>query len=157
MKSCHPVTRNYVVGSLRGNGDVTISSCVLAVASHHHDRRCLNNPIFSNLGLCAPYWAHFMCHHELWPTSVGHPFSFLNSSLDLAGGKHYQKIAIPIFRVVLQNFTFPCYFPSVLFYHYLVSLFFPGWFLLLQYGNQFGLRTIVNLCRVAVSNDKSTE
>ena len=42
--------------------------------------------VFSNLGLCAACWAHFMCHHELWPTSVSHPFSFLNSSLGLARG-----------------------------------------------------------------------
>ena len=32
-----------------------------------HHRWCLNNPIFSNLGSCAACWAHFMCHHELWP------------------------------------------------------------------------------------------
>ena len=51
-------------------------------------------PFFSNLGLCATCWAHFMCHHELWPTLVGHPFSTLISSLGLAGGKHYQKITI---------------------------------------------------------------
>ena len=49
---------------------------------------CLNNPIFSNLGLCAACWAHFMYHRELWPTSVGHPFSFLNSSWGLVGGKY---------------------------------------------------------------------
>ena len=52
-----------------------------------------------------------MSHHELWPTSVSHPFSFLNSSLGLAGEKHYQKITIPIFRLVLQNFAIPGYFP----------------------------------------------
>ena len=52
-------------------------------------------PSFRILGLCAALWAHFMCHHELWPTSASHPFSFLNSSLGLAGGKYYQKITIP--------------------------------------------------------------
>ena len=26
----------------------------------------------------------FMCHHELWPTSASHPFSFLNSFLSYA-------------------------------------------------------------------------
>ena len=41
---------------------------------------CLNKPIFSNLGLWVACWAYFMCHPELWPTSVSHPFSFLNSS-----------------------------------------------------------------------------
>ena len=54
----------------------------------------LNNPIFSNLGLSATCWVHFVCHHELRPTSVDHPFSFLNSSWGLTGGKHYQEIII---------------------------------------------------------------
>ena len=76
---------------------------------------CLNNPIFSNLGLCAACWAPFMCHHELWPTSVGHPFSFLNGSRGLTGGKYYQKITIVIFRFVLPNFTIPGCFPYILF------------------------------------------
>ena len=58
-------------------------------------------------GLCAACWAHFMCHHELWPTSVSHPFSFLDSSLRLAGGKYYQEITIPIFRLVRQTFAIP--------------------------------------------------
>ena len=71
-----------------------------------HHWGCLNNPIFSNSGLCAACWAHFMCPHELWPTSVSHPFSSLNSSLGLTGGKYYQKIIIPIFRLVIQNFAF---------------------------------------------------
>ena len=43
-----------------------------------------------------------MSHHELWP-SVSHPF---NSSLGFAGGKHFQKITIPIFRLVLQILLF---------------------------------------------------
>ena len=55
-----------------------------------------------------------MCHHELWPTAVGHPFSFLNSSWGLTGGKHYQKITIAIFRFVLENFTIAGYFPYIL-------------------------------------------
>ena len=66
--------------------------------------------------LCAACCAHVMCHHELWPTSVSQPFSFLNSSLGLAGGKHYQKITNPIFRLILQNFAIPGYFPYILFY-----------------------------------------
>ena len=56
-----------------------------------------------------------MCHHELWPTSVSHPFSFLNGSLGFAGGKYYQKIIIAIFRLVLQNFAIPGCFPYILF------------------------------------------
>ena len=79
-------------------------------------RGCQNNPICSNLGLCAVCWAHFMYHHELWPTSVGHPFSFLNSSWGLTGRKHYQKITITISRFDLQNFTISGYFPHILFY-----------------------------------------
>ena len=59
-----------------------------------HHRMCLNNPIFSNLGLSATCWVHFVCHHVLRPTSVDHPFSFLNSSWGLTGGKHYQEITI---------------------------------------------------------------
>ena len=57
-----------------------------------HHQGCLNNPIFSSLGLCAACWVHFMCHHELWPISASHPFSNLNSSWGLADGKHYQKL-----------------------------------------------------------------
>ena len=41
-------------------------------------RGCLNDLIFLNLGLCAACWAHAVCYHELWLTSVRHPFSFLN-------------------------------------------------------------------------------
>ena len=81
---------------------------------HHHG--CLNNPIFSNLGLCAACWAHLMCHHELWPTPVRRHFSFLNRSLCLTGGKYYQKIAIPIVRHVLQIVAIPCCFPHMLCY-----------------------------------------
>ena len=67
----------------------------------------------TNLVLCAVCWAHIMCHHELWPTSVSHHFSFLNSSWCLTGGNHYQKITITIFRFVLQNCTIPGYFPYI--------------------------------------------
>ena len=92
---------------------------------------CLNNPIFFNFGLCAACWAHFMCHHELWPTSVSHPFYFLNSSLGLARRKYYQKIIILIFRLVLQNFAIPGNFLYILFYHYLFS----GWFVIAICGS----------------------
>ena len=84
-----------------------------------HHRGCLNNSIFSNLGLCAACWARFTCHHELWPTLVSHPFSSLNCSFGFAWGKHYQKITMPIFRSVRQNFAIPGYFPDILFYRYL--------------------------------------
>ena len=96
---------------------------------------CLYNPIFSNLGLCAVCWAHFMCHHELWPPSVGHPFSFLNSSWGLTGGKFFQNITISIFRFVHQNFTIPGYFPYILFYSYLFSFLSSGWFVIAVCGS----------------------
>ena len=83
----------------------------------------------------AACWAHFMCHHELWSTSVSHSFSSLNSSLDLAGGKHCQKITIPIFRLVLQNFTIPGCFPYIIFYCYLFSLLSSGWFVIAICGS----------------------
>ena len=55
-----------------------------------------------------------MCHHELWPTSVSHPFSSLNISFGFAGGKPYQKIVVTIFRHGLQNFAIPGYFPFII-------------------------------------------
>ena len=61
-----------------------------------------------------------MCHHELWPTSVSRPF-LLNSSLGFAGGKHYQKITNPIFRLVLQNFVLPGGSP----YIFSIAIFYP--------------------------------
>ena len=68
------------------------------------------------MGLCATCWAHFMCHHELWPSSVSHPFSSLNRYLGLTGAKHYQKLTtIPIFRLALQNYAFLCHFTCILF------------------------------------------
>ena len=85
-----------------------------------------------------------MCHHELWPTSVRHPFSPLNSSLGFAGGRHYQKITIPIFRLVLQNFATPGCFPYILFHRYL-SLYLLLVGLLLQSMTLFqsGMATIL--------------
>ena len=87
-----------------------------------HHRGWLNNPIFSNLGLCAACWAHFMCHLELWPTSVSHPFSFLSSSLGVAGGKHYEKLLSLslelFFEILLFQITFLLFFSLTIFSHY---------------------------------------
>ena len=93
---------------------------------YDHHQGCLNNPIFSNLGLCPA------C--SLWTTFVSHPFSFLNSSLGLAGGKHYQKITIPIFRL-LQNFAIPGYFPYIILYSYPFPLLSSGWFVIAVCGS----------------------
>ena len=92
-----------------------------------HHRGCLNNNIFWNVGLCAACWAHSMCHHELWSTSVSHPFSSPISSLGLTGGKHFQKITIHIFRLILQNFAFPGCFSYIFFYRYIFPLLSSGW------------------------------
>ena len=61
--------------------------------------------------------------------------SFLNSSLGLAGEKHYQKITISIFRLVLQNFAIQGYFPYILFYCYLFSLLSSVWFVIAVCGS----------------------
>ena len=103
-----------------------------------------------------------MCHHELWPISVSHPFCSLNSSLGFAAGKHYQKITIPIFRLVLQNFAIPGCFSYILSvvifspYFLLVGLLLRLWLYFCQ-GTGYIFRIIVNWCRVAISNDKSTQ
>ena len=100
---------------------------------HGHHQGSLNNPIFSNLRLCAACWAHSMCHHELWPKSLGYAFSFCNSCWGPTGGKHYpcyQKMIIIIFRFVLQHFAIPGYFPYILFYRHLFSLLSSGWFVI---------------------------
>ena len=65
---------------------------------------------------------HFMCYHELWQTSVNDPFSFLNSSLGLAGGKHHQEITIPVlelfFKIWLFQVTFLMLFSIAIFSPY---------------------------------------
>ena len=60
--------------------------------------------------------------HSQTSASMSHPFSSRNTSLGFAGGKHCQKIIIPIFRLVLQNFAIPGCFPYILFYRYPFSL-----------------------------------
>ena len=77
------------------------------------------SPLFHSLNSLHVYWPRqlrvfqhltsllFLAkHHELWSTSVNHPFPFLNASLDLTGirTKCYQKI-IPTFWHVFQNFA----------------------------------------------------
>ena len=76
----------------------------------------------------------FMCHYKLWPTSVSHPFSSFNRSLGLAGGKHHQKITIPIFR--LQNLALRLLYLSF-FSVTIFSLFFLPVGLILQHVAPF--------------------
>ena len=84
------------------------------------------------LGLFAACWAHVMCHHELCPTSVSNPFSFLNASLGLTGMriKCYQKIIILIFRRVFQNFA-----PLLLFLYSVLSYNFPYFWFSVKHKN----------------------
>ena len=84
-----------------------------------------------NLGIWSVCWARFMCHHELWAISVSHPFSFLNSSLGLAGAKHYQKITIPILRV----FAVPGWFPYILRFPHYYCLLYSGWVVIVVCGS----------------------
>ena len=58
----------------------------------------------------------------------------LNRSVNVAGGKHYQKITIAIFSFVLQNFTVLGYFPYIPFYSCLFSLLSSGWFAIAVQG-----------------------
>ena len=53
----------------------------------------MNNPIFSNLGLCAASLVHFKCH----------TFSSLNSSLGLPGGKYNQTSIMPFLRLIVRR------------------------------------------------------
>ena len=98
----------------------------------YHRRDIWIIPYFE-FGLCATFWARFMCHQEVWPTSVNHSFSFPNNSLCLAGRKHYHKIYIPIFRL-LQNFALPGRILYILLLH-LFSLFSSGCFVFAQCGS----------------------
>ena len=149
--------------SVRVRGVSPSTMLVLSLTFHGHYPGCLDNPIFSNLVSCAACWAHFMCHHELWPTSVGHPFSSLNISLGLTGGKYYQKIIIAILELFLKKKN--C-FSVLLFEYHFLSLSFLLTFLWLACYCSMRLcfsqgiykvpRVIVNWHRVAVSNHKST-
>ena len=98
-----------------------------------------------------------MSYHELWPISVSHPFSSLNSSLGFAGKKHYQEITIPILRLFLQNFAVPGYLPYILLYRYHVdghlswtphiqnSLLSSGWFVIAVCGFIFARELVKHL------------
>ena len=98
-------------------------------------------PFFFKFEVMSYMLKPFMCHHILWPTSVSHPFSSLNSSLSLDGGKHQQEITIPILRHFLQK----CCLSRLLSLYSLLSLFFrlsSGWFLL-QSVSLFQSREVV--------------
>ena len=113
---------------------------------------CLDNTILSNLG---PNSARFICLDKLRTTSVSHPSFHPISSLGFAGGKHLQKITIPIFRLVIQNVAPPGYF--ALFYCYF-PLLSPGCLVIAVCSSisvrELSERLIFNCYRVVASDDK---
>ena len=87
----------------------------------YDNKKCMNVWIIPSFRI----W-YYVLHDEHVPsvitdctTSVSRPFSSLNCSLGLAGGKHYQKITNTIFRHVVQNVTLPGCFPNIIFYRYI--------------------------------------
>ena len=91
-------------------------------------------------------WTHFMCHHELWPTSLSHPISFfLNSNLVLVAGKHYS---IQVDFLIL----FFCRYLFSLLFFWLVC-YCSMW---LYFSHWLSDIIIENWCRVDVSNEKLT-
>ena len=83
-----------------------------------------------------------MFHHELWPTSLSHPFSSLSSYLGIAGGKYYHKIIIPNFRLVLKIVLFHVTF-LIFFFIVIFSIYFLLVGLLSQYVALFQARKLV--------------
>ena len=88
---------------------------------------CLND-ILSNLGLRAACWAYFMCHHELWPTSMSRPFSSLNSSFGLTEGENISRKLLSLsldlfFKILLFQVAFLIFFSIAIFspYFFLVG------------------------------------
>ena len=98
---------------------------------------------------------------KIAPDVLGRPFSFLSSSSGLTGvniTRKYLSLSLDLF---FKLFAIPGYFPCILFYHYLFSLLSSGLFVIAVCGSisvreLVKFSVIVNWCRVAVSNDKST-
>ena len=116
--------------------------------------------IFPNLGLNTACWAHCMCHHELWPTSVS-PFPFLNiSKTSLRENITRKLLSIPqdffLKKIALQFcFSYIACYLIISPYTLLIGL-------LLKYMSLFHsrqlvkhFRNIANWCRVTISDDKS--
>ena len=81
---------------LRWRPPSTMWAGSLIFCGHHWE--CLNNPTFSNLG----YVLHVE-HISCVITNCGQQ-QWVTPSLSIAGGKYYQKITVPIFRLILQFF-----------------------------------------------------
>ena len=84
---------------------------------------CLNNPVCSNLGLCAACWACFMCDQELWPTSASHPFPSLFIALWVLLDENITRKLLSLsldlfFKVLLFQVTFLAFFSFAIFSPY---------------------------------------
>ena len=77
-------------------------------------QRCLHNPIFSDLGLYAAYWAHLCVITDcgLYQRVI----SYLNSSLDLA-----EKTLPEIYYPYLSIFSSKCCSSKLLFLHSILA------------------------------------
>ena len=119
-------------------GSYTKSYCYDVCGYHRHPQTLAE--IFRNMGICCVFRAvatrgKYPGFMSLWPTSVSHHFSSLNSSLGLTGGEYYQKITISIFRLILQHFAVTGCFSYMIFNRYHFSLLFSGWFVIIVYGS----------------------
>ena len=106
----------------------------------YNHRECVNNPIFSNLRLCAACWTCFMCNNELWPTLVSHPFSSL-IALDLLLEEKITKKLLSLslglfFKILLFQVAFLIFISIAIFsfYFLLVGLLYQ-YMALFQSGN----------------------
>ena len=101
-----------------------------------HHQGCLNKTIFFRFGIMCCMLSAF--HVSPWIVTKNNEsirFSSLNRPLGLAGEKYYQKITIPLCRLVLQSFALPGCFPYILFVCYFISLLLVG--SLLQYATLY--------------------
>ena len=58
-----------------------------------------------------------------WPSYHNNEVSIpVKTVFTATEGKHYQKIDIPLVRLVIKKFAIPSYFPYILYSHYLFSL-----------------------------------
>ena len=79
-----------------------------------------------------------MCHHELWPTSVSHSFSFFNSSLGLAREENSTRKLLSLFlhlffKILLFQVTFLISFSIPISLHYSVWFVIAVWFASIGY------------------------
>ena len=92
---------------------------------------------------CTISWQHsnmtpqYDCHALCWISQWRNEYNFgcHDSSVALAGGKHFQKTTIPILRLVPQICPISSHFPYLLSYHYLFSLLSSCWFVVTVCGS----------------------